>query len=389
MRKIKADFVYPVSSPSIKDGVVILNDDNSIQDVVAYQEKLGEVEEYQGIICPGFVNTHCHLELSHMKSLVNEGKGLVEFIKELQSQRESDPDFVQECIQKAEAEMIENGIIAVGDISNGPDTFNQKSKRNIHYHTFIELYGFVNEQAEESFHNGIKLIDEYWSKLGNYSLVPHSPYAASTDLWKLICDWAKNNQGILSIHNEETEDENRLFLEGKGSLIELMQWFGLDTSFWKPTGKTSLQSVQDLIPSEVKTLLVHNTFTNPEEILTLKSKVSNLFWCLCPNANWYIEKRLPNIPQFIEADAKVTLGTDSLSSNWSLSILSEMQRIKELYPGITTSKLVEWGTKNGAELLGIEDQFGSLEKGKRPGINLITNNAGNEITADSRVKKLA
>ena len=168
-----------------------------------------------------------------------------------------------------------------------------------------------------------------------------------------------------------------------------MQWFGLDTSFWKPTGKTSLNSVKDLLPKDIKTLLVHNTMTTAEELLSLNSELDSPYWCLCPNANWYIERKLPNIDNFIKTDAKVTLGTDSLSSNWGLSILSEMQRIKEHYPTVSTERLLTWGTKNGAELLGIESNFGSIEKGKSPGINLITNIENGEITSDCEVKKLA
>ncbi|MBL4624996.1 MAG: amidohydrolase family protein [Flavobacteriales bacterium] len=388
MRKITADFIHPISSEPIPNGVVIIDDNGKVQDVLSSAENLDDVEKHPGIICPGFVNTHCHLELSHMKGIVNESKGLVEFIKELMSQREADPDFVQQCIIDAETEMITNGIVAVGDISNGPDTFIQKTRGNLYYHTFIELYGFLDEQANESFENGLQLITNFKSQSSNYSLVPHSAYSASRPLWEKICTWNEENSGIISFHNEETEDENKLFIDGKGNFIDLMQWFGVDTSFWKPTGKSSLNSVKDILPPKVKTLLVHNTFTSAKELLTLNSERSTLYWCLCPNANWYIERRLPNINIFIETNVNVTLGTDSLSSNWGLSILSEMQRIKEHYPETSTSMLLKWGTHNGAELLGIENKYGSLKKGKSPGINLITGLKNGEITSASKVEKL-
>ena len=167
-----------------------------------------------------------------------------------------------------------------------------------------------------------------------------------------------------------------------------MQWFGLDTSLWKPTGKTSLNSIKDLLPKELKTLLVHNTITRLDELLSLSLKLDSPYWCLCPNANWYIERRIPNIDDFITSNAKVTLGTDSLSSNWGLSILSEMKRINEHYPKTPTVTLLKWGTQNGAELLGVDSKFGTLEKGKSPGINLITGLSNGEITESSEVVKL-
>jgi len=386
MRKISADYIFPISSAPIKNGIIVINDSGKIVNLLSSSSGLEDVEKYEGIICPGFINTHCHLELSHMKGIVSEGKGLVQFIKELMSQREADPDFIHQCITDAETEMITNGIVAVGDISNSSDTFAQKSKSNLYYHTFIELYGFMDEQAAESFDNGLKLIAE--NKLSNYSLVPHSPYSASRQLWKKVCKWNIENNGIISFHNEETEAENNLFMEGSGSLIDLMQWFGLDTSFWKPTGKTSLNSIKDLLPKELKTLLVHNTVTSSDELLSLNLKLDSPYWCLCPNANWYIERRIPNIDDFITSNAKVTLGTDSLSSNWGLSILSEMKRINEHYPKTPTATLLKWGTQNGAELLGIDSAYGSLAKGKSPGINLIKGLKAGEITEASEVVKL-
>ena len=388
MRKISADYIYPISSSPIKNGVVVVDENSKIVDLLSSNDGLEDVEIYDGLICPGFINTHCHLELSHMKGIVSEGKGLVEFIKELMSQREADPDFIQQCIADAETEMITNGIVAVGDISNGPDTFFQKTKCNLYYHTFVELYGFLSEQANESFANGLLLSSKLKGKNLNFSIVPHSPYSASRPLWDKICKWNSENNGIISFHNEETEDENMLFLEGKGSLIDLMQWFGLDTSLWKPTGKTSLNSIKDLLPKELKTLLVHNTITRLDELLSLSLKLDSPYWCLCPNANWYIERRIPNIDDFITSNAKVTLGTDSLSSNWGLSILSEMKRINEHYPKTPTVTLLKWGTQNGAELLGVDSKFGTLEKGKSPGINLITGLSNGEITESSEVVKL-
>ena len=388
MRKISADYIYPISSSPIKNGVVVIDENSKIVDLLSSTDGLEDVEIYDGLICPGFVNTHCHLELSHMKGIVSEGQGLVEFIKELMSQREAEPDFIQQCIADAETEMITNGIVAVGDISNGSDTFSQKAKRNLYYHTFVELYGFMNEQANESFENGLLLSSKLKDENLNFSIVPHSPYSSSRPLWDKICKWNEENNGILSFHNEETEAENNLFMEGSGSLIDLMQWFGLDTSFWKPTGKTSLNSIKDILPRELKTLLVHNTITSSDELLSLNLNLDSPYWCLCPNANWYIERRLPNIDNFIKPGAKVTLGTDSLSSNWDLSILSEMQQIKKHYPKVPTSTLIKWGTQNGAELLGIDSAYGSLAKDKSPGINLIKGLKAGEITETSEVIKL-
>jgi cytosine/adenosine deaminase-related metal-dependent hydrolase len=382
VRKISADKVFD-GHKFIDNGVVCVGDNGEIIELLNRREGVDSLEIYQGIITPGFINTHCHLELSHMKGVVKESKGLVEFIKELQTQREADPEMVQKAILAADNEMYANGIVAVGDISNGPDSFEVKGQSKIKYHTFIELYGFVDEGAQDSFDNGIKIGAYLKAKGLDYTLVPHSPYAASKKLIQLINSSLSEND-IVAIHNQETTDENLLFEEGKGSFIDLMQWFGLDTSFWKPTGKTSLSSIYEGLPKNNKLLLVHNTFTSQADIQLIREHNPKVYWTFCPNANQYIEKSLPNFQQFIDANQTCTLGTDSLTSNWSLSILDEIKTIQK-NTDIELETLLQWATLNGAKALGLEDELGSFEKGKKPGVNVITDIAD---ATKSKVKRL-
>ncbi|HQV66448.1 MAG TPA: amidohydrolase family protein, partial [Saprospiraceae bacterium] len=93
-----------------------------------------------------------------------------------------------------------------------------------------------------------------------------------------------------------------------------------------------------------------------------------IFWATCPNANLYIENKLPDYQIFRDADAKVTIGTDSLTSNWQLSIWEEIKTIRKYQSYIPLEELLTWATINGAEALSYEDRLGSFEVGKTPGI---------------------
>src|SRR3954462_12303757 len=128
MRKISADYIFPVSSPPVKNGVVIIDDNGIILEVLPPSGGQ-DSEKYSGIICPGFVNAHCHLELSHLKGQISEKKGLAGFISELIPKRgKFSPEEIKTAISSAEDEMLRNGIVAVGDISNTDDSFEQKRK---------------------------------------------------------------------------------------------------------------------------------------------------------------------------------------------------------------------------------------------------------------------
>ena len=125
--------------------------------------------------------------------------------------------------------------------------------------------------------------------------------------------------------------------------------------------------------SEKNLQLVHNTVSESEDIEYAVSKFSRLWLCLCAGSNQYISEMLPDLPMFIRHACKINLGTDSLASNTCLSILEELKIISMCYPQIELAELLKWSTLNGAEYLKINDVFGSFEKRKRPGINLIEN----------------
>jgi cytosine/adenosine deaminase-related metal-dependent hydrolase len=97
---------------------------------------------------------------------------------------------------------------------------------------------------------------------------------------------------------------------------------------------------------------------------------------------------VPKVNLFVDQGFNITLGTDSLASNTKLCILHEMKTIQQKFPAISTAKLMEWATINGAEFLGIDAEKGSLEPGKSPGLNLITNMDGLKLTPESKVKRL-
>lgn len=370
MRKISADIIFPVTSDPVENGVLVLNNNGTVLDVLqgAEADHLDEVEKFSGIICPGFVNTHCHLELSHVKGKIKQGTSLPVFIEELQKIRKTDERAIAEAISEAENEMQQNGIVAVADIANGSSSFSQKSKQNMYYHTFIEVFGFNENQSCKIYEKAETLCKQYSREVNKQvSVTPHAPYSVSLALLQKIV----NQNFIFSIHNQESEEENKMFMQGEGLLIEMLKKFGIKTEEWNFPRQHSLPYLLEHIKKQSNILLVHNTFTSANHVEAAMQSNANIYWCFCPNANLYIEKVLPNIPVFIKHNCKITLGTDSLASNHHLSILEEIKTIKNYFPSVSFQEMLKWGTLNGAEFLGIEKKAGSLEKGKAPGVLLI------------------
>ena len=370
MRKITADKIYTLSGKPLTNHVVIIDEDGQIHkiDDMANHDS-GEVEKFKGIITPGFVNTHCHLELSHMKGLVNTGTGLLEFIGNVVKFRDFPQEVILDAIDSADREMYEGGIVAVGDISNKADTANTKRKSQINYYTFVEMFDFMQASMTES------TIDQYKSVFAAHSdedgnkksYVPHAPYTVSEGLYDFIRD-ENNSHSTVSIHNQETPHEDALFRDKKGGFLDFYKGFGFPLDKFESTGKASIYSAMTHMNSKVKTLFVHNTLTSKADIEAAQKWNDHTFWATCANANLYIENRLPDYKSFVECDAKMTIGTDSLTSNWQLSILEEIKTIKRYKSFLSLETLLTWACKNGAEALGYEKELGTIEVGKKPGL---------------------
>lgn len=370
--------------------VLITNKEGKVEAIVPRAEAGEEIQEFQGILSPGFVNTHCHLELSHMKGRIPEHTGLPEFILKIVSERHHPEEEILQAIASAEAQMKEAGIVAVGDISNNALTAAQKAKRNLAYYTFVEISGWKPEIAEPRFSNAQKVMEQFRGITAAASFSPHAPYSVSGELWEMMMPYFEGN--TVTIHNQETPAENELFQSGTGNFVQMYEAMQIDQAHFTPTGKNSLPSYFPLLQKAKNVLLVHNTSTSEADIHyanhLAQQHVQDLYYTLCVNANLYIENALPPIELLRSKNANIVLGTDSLSSNHQLSILAEMQTIARNFPSIPLAEMLQWATYNGAKALQMDMQLGSIEPGKKPGIIVLENIEAISNISEATVRRL-
>ena len=384
-----ADYILPVSTKPIPNGVVAVNEQGEI--VGVYPKDSAELknqptEKLKGIIVPGFINTHCHLELAHLQDKLPRQQGLITFIKGVLGLNQFNEEEMQEAMKAADEEMSKNGIVAVGDIANHIRSKSVKENSKLYYHTFIELIGLNPAVAKEVFEKGLRLKEEFGDLPS--SITAHAPYSVSKELLREIYHYCKKRSNLISIHNQETEEENKFYRYRSGEFLELYDYLKQDISYFKPQARNSLQTFIPAFPENQRILLVHNTYTSLKDLYFVKRFNRDVYWCFCPNANLYIENRLPKVELFLPQNFNITLGTDSYASNDKLCILSEMKTLHEHFPKLELTETIKWATLNGAKFLGIDQQFGSIEKGKKPGLNLITYTDNLNLTRNSGVKKL-
>ncbi len=375
LKKITATDVFDGQQMLPKGLVLLANAAGYIIDIVPIEQAGDDVLQLKGLLCPGFINTHCHIELSHFKDKMAKHTGLVGFIEKIMQLRNGAlAEPIEAAMQAAADSMQQNGIVAVGDICNTSKSLALKTKSPLYWHSFMEVAGFVPAAAESRFAQIKELAQAFTAAGLPNSIAPHAPYSVSKDLLELIA--TQDVLGITSIHNQECAAENEWFQSKTGAFATFYANMGLDVAAFAPTKKTSLQSCAQQLQNFTNIIAVHNTFTSASDLQFLKGMdlFSKFHFCLCPKANLYIENSLPPVDLLREHKCAITLGTDSLASNKELCIASEMRCIQKHFPAISRTEILQWATYNGAKALGIEATYGSFEIGKAPGFVLLGDN---------------
>lgn len=311
-------------------------------------------EFYAGALVPGFVNAHCHLELSYLKGAIPEGGGFAAFARAMGEVRNR---FTAEerlrAIRAADLAMQREGVAAVGDIANDPSAFAVKEQSPIRYRTFAEAFGLRTRSAE---HLQPLLCH------AETSPTPHSLYSVQDGVFRAIC---REGGAPLSLHFLESAAEKELYRR-QGPLWEWYRRAGMECDFLHYGSPT--ERLVRSVPRDRSMLLVHACFATQEDIDSIADHfTAPVYWCLCPRSNDHISRTKPPVALLRENGQKICIGTDSLASNSSLSMLDELRR----FPEIPLGERIGWASANGAAALGFADTLGTVEPGKRPGLVLL------------------
>ena len=379
MRKLAANYLITLdaNAPVLKRGYVLLNSENEVVEVGELTEECEDTEFYSGILCPGFTNAHCHVELSHLVGMFEQATGMSGFINQINAMRENvGKEGRIKALETQMEKMYREGVSAMADISNCSESFECKSKSPMYTRTFLELFGSEPKDAQEVLEGGKKLAQVAKEYGIDAAITPHSCYTMSP---QLLAGAAQEGlkSGFLSYHSQESHEEEELIRTGTGALAENYKGRGLSTP--PVTGKPALTYFIDRLlsfsksPVEGNVLLVHNVAIDQESIDYAKAHLANPYFAICPLSNIFIHRALPPLDLMRENGLKICLGTDSLSSNTILSIVKEIECIHKNFPQIPLVEILKWACSNGAEMLGKQDVLGSFEPGKKPGVVLLEN----------------
>jgi aminodeoxyfutalosine deaminase len=348
-----------------------INDEGVIKDITT-KPITDNVKVHKGLLCPGFINAHCHLELSYLHKAIPMHTGLVKFLQAVNELNAlPQPDLVQAAIGEYDRRMYAQGIVAVADICNTTNTISTKQTSDILYHNFVEVFGAIPQYAAQKLQTATEIYTQFRNALGNATITPHSAYSISSKLFSAI-NAQHTAANLLSIHNQESAEEDKLFQSAEGEFVGMLKAISENIPIVSE-GYSALRHHITHLNNMHKCLFVHNTYTTIADVMFAQKHVPDRYWCVCPNANEYIEQRInPLYAKLHEMGEKVVIGTDSLASNTDLCMVHEMHTLQRHQADLEPEEMLVWATSNGANMLQLP-QLGVLELGRKPGIVNVPN----------------
>lgn len=392
--RIAASFVYTLDATEpIRNGYVEYEDDGTVTAVGTCEDVSSEADFYDGAIVPGFVNGHCHVELSHLHGKFRKGTGMAGFIDQINELRDwAGRDVKAALVKDWMDKMWADGVSAMADISNDDSSFDVKSAHPMYTRTFLEVFGSEPHMCDGVMAD-VKALNETADKAGiDAAPTPHSCYTMSPQLLSASAA-AGLEKGFLSYHSQESQEEEDLLISGSGAMYENRKRSGMSTP--PVTGESSLKYFIDRLaaakpaPYDEHVLLVHNVCLSQGDIDAARKVMNHVYWAVCPLSNIFIHNALPPIPLMRANGLDIMVGTDSLSSNDDLDMVKELYCLHENFKDVPMTELLGWACLNGARFLSKDDVLGTLTAGKKPGLVFIDklDEEGN-LTSESRSRRI-
>ncbi|HJZ85524.1 MAG TPA: amidohydrolase family protein [Polyangia bacterium] len=375
MQRFSADWMVPVIGPPLRDATITL--DGAGRVLALEPGRHPEAEPIAGVVMPALTNAHVHLELSALRGRAPGGRGFLGWVVSMLAERQAlGREALRAAIPDAVAEAVRYGTAAVGDITNTLDAVPALAAaglRGVVFHELLERDDLEHGDAVAWARAQRAAISDWPDGLA-YAVAPHAPYSTSADLIRRAM--AASPGVPTSIHVAEDPDELALLRDGSGPWPRILTAFGVwERAEWV-AGRGPVEHLDALgfLARRPPPLLIHMVHASADELALVAAREATIV--LCPRSNLHIGQELADVPAMVGAGCRLALGTDSLSSNQTLSIFSEMAALARAFPALSRADIVRWATLGGASALGLGEELGALAAGRQPGVIAVCGHAG-------------
>ncbi len=312
----------------------------------------------RGLLLPGLVNAHTHLELSFLAGLVPPRGDFVGWLEELVALRPGhDRGSAGQAALDGARRLADEGVALAGDVTNTGRAVAAWRRAGISVVNFFEALGAANAEPP-----GEELCWEEPGRCLAAAVAAHAPY--SVPAGRLAALKARSRRLPFCIHLAESRAEMEFFAgsgrEGR-RLEEFLRRRGVSKAALELRAEHPLEHLAALGVLATGTLLVHGVQLDPA--LGRRLAAAGVSLCLCPRSNLGLTGRVAPVLPFWQEGVNLALGTDSLASTPSLSLWEELLTLRRLEPALPAEALITMATLGGARALGLGDHFGSISPG--------------------------
>lgn len=381
---ISAKYLLTMESEPMLDGAIAI-ENGEIIDVGREEDLLGRFESAEHedfpnhVLMPGLINTHTHLDMSlhkdfafdPVRSLTQEGDFVHWLISCIDHKKKSNPDRQREAVEVGIEACIESGTTCVGDMGNFEGIFQCLEQSGLRAVIFPEVLSYDSQVAKDLYETAFAIVEKYMefdSDLVNVGIGPYSPYTLSRNILKIMAQYCRSSRIPLMIHAAESFAEMEFFYNSSGSIAEkLFPNIGWGEDLPPALNRTPIQYLDEIQFFQAAPILVGCITVTDEDIGRIHRSKAKVVWC--PRSYDYLKLGQPPIEKLLNQGILVGLGTDGISSTNTLSLWDEMRAALELSPiknkRALAKDLLAMATRNGAQVLGIEAETGSLTRAKR------------------------
>jgi cytosine/adenosine deaminase-related metal-dependent hydrolase len=345
----------------------------------------------EGILLPGLVNAHCHIELSWLAGKVPLPSEFVPWVAALVEARAAEtPDVVCAAAATAIHDIEASGTVAVGDVSNTLAHLALLGASSLAAVVFYELLGWDPELAPEVLRRADRRLDAVgWHPSPNVEVrvAAHAPHSVSPALFKAL----RQRGGVAALHLAESPTEARFLRDGDESWGDFLRKRAGETPFTAP-GLSPVKYVADLGLLHPGLVAAHCVQVDAADRKTLAR--AGVHVALCPRSNTSLEVGVAPVPEMLADGVRLCLGTDSLASAPTLDLLDDAAALRQTFPSLDAAAIVRMATAGGAEALGFSG-LGTITPGKRAAFAFVPMDAPTDrpleflVSGEARAREVA
>ncbi|HJO38877.1 MAG: amidohydrolase family protein [Vicinamibacterales bacterium] len=371
MRRYRAAWALPIAGPPIEDALFAIDRGRIVS--VGSDGGQADVELGSVVVLPGLVNSHTHIELSALAGRVAPAATMPQWVAELLVARrdaasgagEAPEPEVNAAIERAIVDLRRHGTALVGDVSNTLATVDPLRQSPLAAVVFHEILGFNPSDADAAAARAADTIDLSGDGDVRVSLAAHAPYSVAPSLFEALrrVTAARDPDVPLTVHLAESAEELGFLADGRGPWRQLLERLGVWNPSWRPPACGSVEFLERVGWLDSRVVTVHGVQLQAVELAVLAQRGMTLV--TCPRSNEWTGAGTPPVERFVEAGVRLAVGTDSLASAPDLNLFAELARLRALAPEVAASVFLAGATITGARALGWDNQFGTIEPGKR------------------------